>query len=151
VTALRLFNLWLHLFAAFVWIGASASLALLWLPHVSAGIDSTSREALLIPLARRYVRWAWAAIHLLLLTGVFNLVSVGIAHGFAFPRTFLTRLIAKLLIVIVMIGFQIGLAVAWVPRLASRKSGLNAERPVRRALVATGVGGAAALWLGMML
>jgi len=151
VTAFRLFNLWLHLSAAFVWIGASASLALLWLPHVRAGIDPTSRKALLIPLARRYIRWAWAAIHLLLLTGMFNLVSVGVAYGFAFPPTFLTRLIAKLFIVVVMIGVQIGLGVAWVPRLARRQSGGEAERVVGRALVATGIGGGVALWLGMML
>jgi uncharacterized membrane protein len=151
VTALRLVNLWLHLSAAFVWIGASASLALLWLPYVSARIDPASRAALLIPVARRYVRWAWAAIHLLLLTGVFNLVSAGVAYGFAFPRTFLTRLIVKLVIVIIMIGIQIGLAVAWVPRLARGRSGSGAERQIRRALVATGIGGAVALWLGMML
>ena len=151
MTALRLFNLWLHLSAAFVWIGASASLALLWLPHVRAGIDPASRHALLMPLARRYIRWAWAAIHLLLLTGIFNLVSVGVAYGFAFPPAFLTRLIAKLVIVVAMIGGQIGLGVAWVPRLAGRQSGGAPERAVGRALIATGIGGSVALWLGMML
>ncbi|MGH7429087.1 MAG: CopD family protein [Candidatus Methylomirabilaceae bacterium] len=151
MTALRLLNLWLHLAAAFVWIGASASVALLWLPHVRAGIDPASWEELIFRIARRYVRWAWAAIHLLLLTGVFNLLSAGVAHGFAFPAEFLTRLIAKLLIVVVMIGAQIGLGLAWVPRLARRDAGGAAERAVRRALVATGIGGGVALWLGMML
>jgi uncharacterized membrane protein len=151
VTSLRLLNLWLHLAAAFIWIGTSASLALLWLPYVRAGIDPASWEELVSRLAGRYVRWAWAAIHLLLLTGIFNLLSIGITHGFAFPPEFLRRFIAKLLVVVVMIGVQIGLGVSWVPRLAGYDARWAAERAVRRALVATGFAGGAALWLGMML
>ncbi len=151
MTSLRLLNLWLHLTAAFVWIGASASLALLWLPHVRAGLDPASWEELVLRLVRRYVRWAWAAIHLLLLTGIFNLLSVGVAHGFAFPPEFLTRLIAKLLIVVVMIGIQTGLGLAWVPGLERRDAGGGPERAIRWALVASGFAGGAALWLGMML
>ena len=149
--SLRLLNLWLHLCAASVWIGAAVSLAFLWLPQVRAKIDPASWEELLLGLGRRYVRWAWVAIELLVLTGIFNLMSVGIDTGFTFPPAFLRRLIAKLFVVLLMIGIQIGLSLAWVPRLANALSAGRAERAVRRALVATSLGGGVVVWLAMSL
>ena len=151
MASLRLLNLWLHLCAASIWIGAAVSVTLLWLPQIRATIDPATWEALLLGLGRRYLRWAWVAIELLVLTGIFNLLSVGIDTGFAFPSAFLKRLIAKLLVVLVMIGLQVGLQLAWVPRLASGPAERRAEKAVRRALVATSVGGGVVLWLGMML
>ena len=149
--SLRLLNLWLHLCAASVWIGAAVSLAFVWLPQVRAKIDPASWKELLLGLGRRYVRWTWVAIELLLLTGIFNLLSVGIDTGFAFPPAFLRRLIAKLLVVLVMIGLQIGLSLAWVPRLAKGLSAGRAERAMRRAVVATSLGGGVVVWLAMSL
>ncbi len=151
MASLRLLNLWLHVFAASIWIGSSASLALLWLPQVRRSIDPVSWKELLLGLGRRYVRWAWMAIEILVLTGIFNLVSVGVDSSFAFQPRFLRRLIAKLSIVLIMIGLQIGLSRAWVPGLARCPSGGDVGRPARRALVATSVGGTVAVWLAMML
>lgn len=151
MVSLRLLNLWLHLLAASIWIGASVSLSFLWLPQFRARTDPATWDELLLSLGRRYLRWAWLAIQILLLTGVFNLLSVGMESGFAFPPAFLKRIIAKLFIVSVMVGVQIGLSVAWVPRLARGPSGKEAERAVCRALIATGVGGGVAVWLALML
>ena len=149
--SLGLLNLSLHLFAAFIWIGSSAFFSLLWLPPARGSIDPIAWEELLVGLGRRYLRWSWLAIEILLLTGIFNLLRVGIDSGFAFQPAFLRRLISKLLIVLVMIGLQAGLSLAWMPRRASGPSARGAERAVRRALVATSIGGGVALWLGMIL
>jgi uncharacterized membrane protein len=151
MTSLRLANLWLHLFAASIWIGIPAFLTLLWLPQVRKGIDPVSWEELLLRLGSRYVRWAWLAIHILVLTGIFNVLSIGIESGFAFPPAFLRRLIAKLVIVLLMVALQIGLSVVWLPRLAKGPSGGAAERAIRRAFLATSIAGSLALWLAMML
>ena len=151
MTSLRLVNLWLHLFAASIWIGVPAFLTVLWLPQVRKGVDPVSWEELLLRLGRRYIRWAWLAIEILVLTGIFNILSIGIESGFAFPPAFLRRLIAKLVIVLLMVGLQIGLSVIWLPRLAKGPSGGVAERAIRRALLATSIAGALALWLAMML
>ncbi|MBI4380040.1 MAG: CopD family protein [candidate division NC10 bacterium] len=151
MTSLRLANLWLHLFAASIWIGVSAFLTMLWLPQVRKGIDPVSWEELLLRLGRRYIRWAWLAVHILVLTGIFNLLSVGIDTGFAFPPAFLRRLIAKLVIVLLMVALQVGLSVIWLPRLARGPSGGVAEKAIRRALLATSIAGALALWFALML
>ncbi len=149
--SLGLLNLSLHLFAAFTWIGSSAFFSLLWLPPVRRSIDPASWEELLLRLGRRYLRWSWLAIELLVLTGIFNLLRVGVDIGFAFQPAFLRRLTGKLLIVSAMIGIQIGLSLAWMPRLARSSSAEGAKRQVRRGLIATSVGGGVALWLAMML
>ncbi len=149
--SLGLLNLSVHLFAAFIWIGSSSFLSLLWLPAVRRNVDPNSWEELLVGLGRRYLRWSWLAIEILVLTGIFNLLRVGVDSGFAFHPAFLRHLIGKLLIVLVMIGIQIGLSLAWMPRLARGRFGRTAERAVRRALVATSAGGAVALWVAMML
>jgi uncharacterized membrane protein len=151
MTSLRLVNLWLHLLAASIWISVPALLASLWLPQVRKSLDPPSWEELLIHLGRRYVAWAWLAIHVVVLTGIFNVVSIGVESGFVFPPAFLKRFIAKLLIVLLMIGLQTGLSLVWLPRLARGPSGGVAERRIARALVATSVAGLLALWLGMTL
>src|SRR3989304_8595001 len=136
MTSLRLVNLWLHLFAASLWIVFPAFLPLLWLPQVRKGIDPVSWEELLLRLGRRHVRWAWLAIHIVVLTGIFNVLSIGTGSGFAFPPAFLRRLIAKLVIVLLMAALQIGLSVVWLPRLARGPSGGGAEKAIRRAFLA---------------
>jgi len=151
MTSLRLVNLWLHLFAASIWIGIPAFLTLLWLPQVRKGIDPVSWEELLLRLGRRYIRWAWLAIHIVVLTGIFNVLSIGTASGFAFPPAFLRRLIAKLVIVALMVALQIGLSVVWLPRLARGPSGGVAEKAIRRVFLATSIAGGLVLWLAMML
>ncbi len=151
MSSLGLLNLSLHLFAAFTWIGTSSFLSLLWLPAVRRSLDPISWEELLLGLGRRYLRWSWLAIEILVLTGLFNFLTVGIDSGFAFQPVFLRHLFGKLVIVLVMIGIQIGLSLAWMPRLARNRCGRTPERAVRRALVATSAGGAVALWLAMML
>jgi uncharacterized membrane protein len=151
MTSLRLVNLWLHLLAASIWIGIPAFLTLLWLPQVRKGIDPGSWEELLLRLGRRYIRWAWLAIHIVVLSGIFNVLSVGIGSGFAFPSAFLRRLIAKLVIVLLMVALQIGLSVVWLPRLATGPSGGVAEKAIRRAFLVTSIAGGLALWLALML
>src|ERR1700675_2288548 len=133
MSSLWLFNLSLHLLAVFVWIGSSAFFSLLWGPMVRRSIDPISWKELRLGLGRRYLRWSWAAIEILLLTGILNILRVGLERGFAFQPAFLRRLIGKLLIVLVMIGLQTGLSLVWMPRLAKGVSGEEAERPVRRA------------------
>ena len=149
--SLGLLNLSMHLFAAFIWIGSSAFFSLLWLPRVRAGIDPISWEELLLGLAKRYLRWSWLAIEILLLTGIFNILRVGVDTGFTFPPVFIRRLLAKLLIVAIMIGIQIGLSFSWIPNVARRPFTRKSERAVRRALVATSVGGGVAMWLALTL
>jgi len=151
MTSLRLVNLWLHLFAASIWIGVPAFLTVLWLPQVRKGVDPVSWEELLLRLGRRYIRWAWLAIHIVVLTGIFNVLSIGIESGFAFPPAFLRRLITKLAIVLLMAALQIGLSVVWLRRLARGPSGGVAERAIRRVLLATSIAGALTLWLALML
>jgi uncharacterized membrane protein len=151
VLSLRLLNLWFHLLAASAWVGLSTFVAILWLPQIRGKLAHGLWEDLVGALVGRYVRWAWGAIHLLLLTGIFNLLSVGIDTGFTFPAAFLKRLIAKLAVVLLMIGIQVGLSVSWLPRFTERGPEAGSGRAVRRALVATSVSGAVALWLGLVL
>ena len=149
--SLALINLSLHVLAAFVWIGSSVFLTLLWFIPVRGTIDQISWEQLHLALGKRYLRWSWLAIEILLLTGIFNLLRVGIDSGFSFQPAFVRRLTGKLLIVLLMIGLQAGLGLVWFPRLAQVRFAGAAEQAVRRALVAITAGGGAALWLAMVL
>ena len=148
---LALVNLSLHLCAAFIWIGSSVFLTLLWFPPFRESIGSICWLEFFLTLGRRYLRGSWLAIEVLVLTGIFNLLRVGVDSGFVFQPAFLRRLIGKLLIVAGLIALQIGLSRVWLPRLGKEGSGGRAGRPIIRALVATSVGGGVALLLGLML
>lgn len=148
---MRLLNLWLHMVAAAVWIGASASLALLWFPPLRERIAPDAWNALLWTLGRRYIQWAWLAIHALVLSGIVNVLGIATETGLAFRPAFLGRLVGKLLLVLVMLLLQCALGFIWLPRLQRAPSGVTAQPLLAGAFAATSVLGGLVVWLAMGL
>ncbi len=84
-------RLFLHVFAAIVWVGGQIALAVLVPVARRAGGVETTRA-----LARRFQLVAWPAFALLVATGVWNLFAV---HAGDESSSYLTTLFVKLLLV----------------------------------------------------
>jgi len=79
VKALYYLSVWLHLLAATVWIGSILFFGAVIIPVLRSEEFASARGRLLTALGSRF-RWAgWAAIVVLLVTGLFNVIGRGIA------------------------------------------------------------------------
>jgi uncharacterized membrane protein len=84
-------RLFLHVFAAIVWVGGQIALAVLVpVARRTGGVETTRA------LARRFQLVAWPAFALLIATGVWNLFAV---HAGDQSSAYLTTLFVKLLLV----------------------------------------------------
>ncbi len=77
---MRQFVLFIHLFAAVFWLGEMLFVGFVLGP-VSRKMDAAERAALFRAIGRMSLPLAWGAIGLLLVTGVLNLVLMGIPLG----------------------------------------------------------------------
>lgn len=136
----RTFILWIHLAAIVVWVGGMVTV-----PFVAAPVvrRHAGPEAVTV-LVRRFQRLSRELILLVLLTGIFNLILVGMWARFQFSTPYLTLVGAKLLLFFVMIANQFWYSYRLAPPLeASRKATWSA--------IANVIFAAAVIYLGLSL
>jgi putative copper resistance protein D len=144
----RLLPLWLHLLAAAVWLGGLAFQGHLLLPLLrQPGSESAVAAAL-----KRARRIAWAALALLVLTGVYNLTALPPPATWA-EGGILRPLALKLFLVVVLLMLSAHRDFALAARLIrAAEAGRGVEPAARtlarvdRALLLLGV---ALLYLGL--
>lgn len=95
--------LWLHLIAAIVWIGGMLFVALVLMPSLR-GLEDPKLCAWIVSLVgRRFRTVGWIAIGILLVTGVLNMMRLGVSPIALFGTRVGTILGLKLILVSVMI------------------------------------------------
>ena len=143
VSRLRQFVLFVHLFAAVFWIGEMLFVGFVLGP-VSRGLPALQRSTLFRAVGRASLPLAWTAIGLLVVTGILNLVLMGIPLGSlltpSFYRTgFGMWLGIKLLAVVAMLvlsalhDFHVGRRANAVRREIQAAGGAAPEELVREA------------------
>lgn len=141
---LRIAFLWIHVLCGALWVAVSLSFVL------AAGASTeTERAGFASRVAPVLNRLNLAAIVILPLSGIANLIFVARAHHFSLPAAFVEVLSAKLLL---LCGMAAALALAWgaVSRLGSGAPG-DGERRLLWLYGGMAAMGAIALMLGMWL
>lgn len=103
-----LFIVWIHIIAAFIWLGGMLFLAIILAP-ISRKIEPLSlRGNLLNAIGTRFRFVGWICITVLIITGVLNIFNRGMTYEIFLPSQlfgteFGTTLAVKLILVILMI------------------------------------------------
>ncbi len=136
--------LWLHIAAIVVWVGGLFAVSFVLVPVLRRGIDSQQEVARLVTMVlRRFQRISRELILLILLTGMFNLISAGVARGFNFSATYIVMLVIKVTLFVVMVAIQAWQGFRLAPAFASLVSGTEqtvvpgAVKRLRRRALAT--------------
>jgi uncharacterized membrane protein len=125
---MRLLALWLHLLALVAWLGGLLfqSHILLPLAGTAAGLDAAARAV------RRFRRVAWAAIALLVASGIYNLTrllpALQASQG-AVPRLLALKLFLVVVVVMLAAHRDFGLASRLLRDVAAGRGG---EQVLRR-------------------
>lgn len=130
---------WLHLLGIAAWLGGAAVQLLAILPAVGA-------EGEMAGAARRAHFLTSRAMEAVIITGILNVVLRGMESDWIFGQGFVVMLSIKVLLVIVMVGLQVWMGLAW-----KREGGPVdvAARRARAALTLQLLLGAAAVLLGL--
>ena len=107
----RTFILWIHLSAIVVWIGGMVTIPFVAAPFVRR---AAGHEAV-VALVRRFQRLSRELILVVLLTGIFNLIFVGVLTGFQFSTEYLTLVTTKLALFVGLIANQLWYSYRLVP------------------------------------
>jgi putative copper export protein len=103
-----------------VWVGGMVAIPLVAVPVLRQSVDSSTQAARLTAgTVRRFHRMSVHVIVLIVLTGVFNLMNMGIPMGFQFGAAFLHLLLVKVGLFLLIVGIQSWQAWGLVPALAS--------------------------------
>jgi len=146
MSALYYLNVTIHVLAALIWLGGMFFLALVGAPVLRAVEPPQLRQAMFDQLGRRFRSVGWAALLVLIITGVFNLHFRGLLHwqavwanGAFWRTTWGMALAVKLVAVTVMLvvegyhdwvlGPRAGLMAAGSPEAAAfrRRASLYAR------------------------
>lgn len=95
--------LWLHLLAAMVWIGGMLFLALVLMPSLRGLEDPKLRSQLVHVVGRRFRTVGWIAIGVLIVTGILNVMRLGVSPIALLDTRFGAILGLKLTLVSVML------------------------------------------------
>ncbi len=126
------FILWLHLAAISLWVGGLFAVSLVSVPVLRREIDSPGDSARLVQgVVRRFQRISREVLLIILLTGAFNLLNAGMAHGFHFSGSYLFLLGVKVTLFLVMVAIQIWQTYRLIPALDPAASGASG-RHIRR-------------------
>lgn len=126
LTFLHTLNLWLHLCSLALWIGSIFFFLFVFGPAVHSLSPATGVR--LLDRGRRSLELlSWIAIHLLLLTGVFNFVWRGLSVGFDFGLGYLVLLALKLALFFAMSLHHFLQAVKYGPRIGALTEQTPAE------------------------
>lgn len=101
------FILWLHILSVIVWLGGIVYVSWVLLPVLRNHLSSPQKFAeILEKTTRRFKTISWEAIGLIILTGIFNLVNVGMMRDFNFSSNYIKLLVIKLVLVVVILSGQ---------------------------------------------
>jgi putative copper export protein len=145
--------LWTHAAAGAVWVGACACFVIAGLA-LAGGSDE--QRSFTFNAAPKIDTLGLAAAAILLVTGLFNLMTAGISRRFAFSTAFMTVLAIKIALFIVMIlvmtwSMRIGAAIRAVLERGRADAVPGAMRRMVRAHIAIVAMGGIALILGTWL
>lgn len=143
LTARTIF-LWIHLSAIVVWLGGMVAIPFIAAPVVrrTAGLDAIQM------LTRRFQRLSRELVLAILLTGIFNLIFVGVHTRFSFSVEYLAVVGVKFFILLLMLGNQLWYSYKLVPRWIEGRDG---RRAATLSAIANVVLGAIVLYLGLNL
>jgi hypothetical protein len=97
---------WLHLLGIAAWLGGAAVQLLVILPAVGA-------EGEMAGTARRAHFLTSRAMEAVIITGILNVILRGMGSDWIFSQGFVAMLSIKVLLVIVMVGLQVWMGLAW--------------------------------------
>jgi len=106
VISIATWVVWLHLLAIATWLGGAAVQLLAILPAVQAGGEMAGA-------ARRTHFLTSRAMEAAVTTGILNVLLRGMGSHSVFSRAFVAMLSVKILLVIVMVGLQVWMGLAW--------------------------------------
>lgn len=121
-----LFNAWIHLIAAFIWIGGMLFLGLVAVP--AARRMGPQNMALVGAFGKQFLKVAWIAIGMLVVTGFFNLLFRGWSLSQIFTGDIFTGETGRVLAAkIVIAGLIIGLSAVHDFKLGPRVAEMSRE------------------------
>ena len=124
------FNPWLHILAATIWVGPQFMLFVAAVPAVRSVEDVQQRARAMRILTRRFGYLAWAAMAVLVITGIGNLYQQELSVDELFDRNFGVIFQVKMTLVILTVvltalhSFVIG------PRLSRLQESVTDERQI---------------------
>ena len=123
------FILWLHLLALSVWIGGMVIVPFVVAPAARLRLGEGA-HAFVEAVVRRYQRISRELILAILLTGIFNVLNLGVMTQFAFGGDFIRLLVLKIVLFGMMAANQAWYTFALVPsrekkRLATWSAAAN--------------------------
>jgi uncharacterized membrane protein len=99
--------LWLHLSAVVVWIGGMFFATLLLLPLLKRSTSfPLELSGTIKRTVQRFQNISWEAVGIIFLTGIFNLINVGLVNSFNFTTTYIRLVGLKLLLLVTIIVVQ---------------------------------------------
>jgi uncharacterized membrane protein len=117
------FVFWVHLVAATVWVGPQIFMFAVVVPALRATKDPAARYRAVVVLTQRFNVLAWAAMGLLVGTGVHNVIHEQDRHGqaFEYDLRYAWLLVAKLALVALAILLTIYHSYVVGPRLMAHQ------------------------------
>ena len=154
--------LWLHVTAIVVWMGGLVTVSFVLASATARGDSPHAVARFAATVAARFQRVSRELVFLILLTGIINLIYVGVARGFSFGSTYVLTLVFKVSLFVAMITIQVWQSFRLAPRIVAMASEMESadQLPVetsrvrRQAMVISTVNfvlAAAAVYLGLGL
>lgn len=140
----RVIVLWIHLAAVVVWLGG-----LIAVPFIAGPVvRRTAGLAAMEVLVRRFQRLSRELVFVIVLTGIFNLIFVGVLTRFAYAPEYLMLVAVKFALLLIMFGNQLWYSYRLFPEWVAKESG---ARPTSLSAITNVVLGGIALFLGLSL
>jgi len=142
-------NPWLHVLAATIWVGPQVFLFVAAVPAVRTIEDVKERARLMRLITRRFGYLAWAAMIVLVITGVGNMYEDEYSIDFLFDHNWGTIFEVKMTLVILTVVLTAVHSFILGPRLLDMQESVTDEAqlaPTRRlSIIISGVNGLLAL------
>lgn len=133
---LYLVSVYLHIAAAFLWLGGMIFLSLVLVPALRSAADGAQMARLMTVVGRRYRRLGWWAMGTLVITGLLNAVgrwTMAVLLTGAFWSSVVGRILAfKLLVVAVMFSVSAVHDFVLGPRSSARRQAGAAPEELAR-------------------
>jgi uncharacterized membrane protein len=117
-----------------IWVGGMFFMTSVLLPMLQCSTSSQTDVSRIIDrTVKRFQTISWEAVGIITLTGVFNLINVGLENHFNFSAAYLYTVATKLLLLIVIIAIQSFVSYSLFPRLITAAS--SHDRLRKRAML----------------
>jgi uncharacterized membrane protein len=154
-----IFVVWVHVTAVAVWVGGLFAVSWLCIPLPTRAASAAEGARAAEWMARRFLRVSREVVLIIVLSGILNVVNVGLSRGFRLSAAFVAALIAKAALLAVMASIQVWQTLRFASeRVALATSGEDesprAARLQRRAVASAVLGSilsALAILLGLHL